>query len=208
MGKTIRRNFKRGGFRVFLIYSEEYRRFRNKKKLLSIIVIMSLAVFCTSCFEDAESLYATAEKYNNNWEYGKAFSYFQKAAEKGHVNSQYMLGRCYDSGKGIRQDDAEAVKWFRKAAEQGQPEAQYQLGCCYALGRGVRQDYIEAVNWFRKATYQEYAEAQHQMGLCYALGRGVRQNDAEAVKWFHKAAEQGDALAKEFAEKLSARLTE
>ena len=52
-------------------------------------------------------------------------------------------------GKGVLQDDAEAVKWYRLSAEQGNAYAQYNLGVMYSNGKGVLQDYAEAVKWYR-----------------------------------------------------------
>ena len=51
----------------------------------------------------------------------------QKAAEKGNIDSQEMLGSMYLLGKGVPQDDKQAVAWSRKAAEQGHVLAQYEL---------------------------------------------------------------------------------
>ena len=41
----------------------------------------------------------------------------------------------YANGRGVEQDDAEAVKWYRLAAEQGGAAAQFNLGWMYANGR-------------------------------------------------------------------------
>ena len=57
----------------------------------------------------------------------------------------------YDNGRGVRQDDAQAVYWYRKAAEQGNVEAQHNLGAMYANGQGVRQDHKIAKEWLGKA---------------------------------------------------------
>ena len=62
-----------------------------------------------------------------------------------------MLGIAYESGRGVRQDDAEAVKWYRRAAEQGYTDAQVLLGIAYESGRGVRQDLALAQEWYGKA---------------------------------------------------------
>ena len=51
----------------------------------------------------------------------------------------------YANGRGVQQDDAEAVTWYRKAIDQGAAEAQLSLGFMYAEGRGVQQDDAEAV---------------------------------------------------------------
>jgi len=83
-----------------------------------------------------------------------------RRAEKGDANAQFVLGLKYDTGKGVRQDYAEAAKWYRKAAEQGYAEAQFNLGTMYDEGRGVQQDYAEAAKWYRKAKDQGVAGAK------------------------------------------------
>jgi hypothetical protein len=93
----------------------------------------------------------------------------------------------YASGKGVKQDYAEAVKWYRKAAEQGDAKAQFNLGAAYKSGEGVQQDYAEAEKWYRKAAEQGYAGAQFNLGCMYANGEGVLQSGAAAVDWFYKA---------------------
>ena len=57
--------------------------------------------------------------------------WYRKAAEQGHADAQNNLGLCYQYGKGVAKDYAEAVKWYRKAAEQGHARAQCNLGYCY-----------------------------------------------------------------------------
>ena len=39
-------------------------------------------------------------------------------AEKGVAGAQFRLGRMYDFGFGVPEDDQEAVKWYRLAAKQ------------------------------------------------------------------------------------------
>lgn len=101
----------------------------------------------------------------------------------------------YSNGKGVPQDDREAVRWYRQAAEQGNADAQYNLGLAYANGEGVPQNDREAVKWYRRAADQGNAYAQSDFGAMYTLGRGVPQDDREAVKWYRRAAEQGNAVA-------------
>ena len=57
----------------------------------------------------------------------------------------------YQSGRGVKQDDFEAMKWFRKAAEQGNANAQALLGLEYLLGKGVQVNKSLAKEWFGKA---------------------------------------------------------
>ena len=75
----------------------------------------------------------------------------RQAAEQGDARAQFNLGFMYHEGKGVPQDDAEAVRWFRMAAGQGHAEAQGALGAMYALGRGVLKDSVLAHMWLNIA---------------------------------------------------------
>ena len=119
----------------------------------------------------------------------------QRRAEQGNASAQINLGVMYATGRGVPQDDAEAVRWFRLAAEQGHDSAQYNLGFRYDAGEGVPQDAAEAARWFRLAAEQGHDSAQSRLGLKYATGEGVPQDYAEAVRWYRLAAEPDNASA-------------
>ena len=54
----------------------------------------------------------------------KAFEWYRKAAEQGHVDAQYNLGVCYGDGLGVAKDGGRVSKWLRKGfAEQGDADA-------------------------------------------------------------------------------------
>ena len=53
-------------------------------------------------------------------------------AVAGDAHAQFVLGGRYAAGRGVPQDDAEAVAWYRLAAEQGHAHAQLSLGFVYA----------------------------------------------------------------------------
>lgn len=42
--------------------------------------------------------------------------WMKRAAEKGHVRAQYMLGRMYELGLGMRADPVQAFKWYSVSA--------------------------------------------------------------------------------------------
>ncbi len=83
--------------------------------------------------------------------YAMALREWRPLAEQGAANAQYNLGLMYRKGRGVRQDDAEAVGWYRKAAEQGYAKAQYNLGVMYDNGEGVPQDDAQAHMWYNLA---------------------------------------------------------
>ncbi|WP_406569303.1 tetratricopeptide repeat protein, partial [Aeromonas veronii] len=66
-------------------------------------------------------------------------AWYRKAAEQGDAMAQFNLGAMYEQGKGVAQDDKQAVAWYRKAAEQGYAMAQSNLGGMYNTGSGVAQ---------------------------------------------------------------------
>ena len=93
-------------------------------------------------------------------------------AEAGDVEAQFVLGSMYEFGRGVPEDDVEAVRWYRLAADQGDADAQYRLGVNYDDGEGVPEDDVEAVRWFRLAAAQGVAAAQTTLGVMYATGEG------------------------------------
>lgn len=55
------------------------------------------------------------------------FYWYKKAADQGHKDAQYEVGRCYVKGIGVDMNLEEGNVWLRKAADQGQIEAQREL---------------------------------------------------------------------------------
>ena len=40
-------------------------------------------------------------------------------ADAGEASAQFELGLMYANGRGVPQDDAEAIAWYRRSTEQG-----------------------------------------------------------------------------------------
>jgi len=91
-------------------------------------------------------------------------------ADKGNARAQYNLGMMYISGRGVTQDDAQAIAWWRKAAERGDADAEYSLGRMYTGGRGIAKDRDQAVAWYRKAADQGHGGAQEMLNEMEATG--------------------------------------
>ena len=127
-------------------------------------------------------------KAHNVGDYGTAWRLLRPLAEQGDAAAQYGLGVMYERGRGVRQNDVEAVKWYRLAAKQGHAKAQSNLGLMYVNGQGVMRDHAEAVKWFRLAAVQGNAEALSNLGYMYGHGRGVQQDYVLAHIWFTLAA--------------------
>ncbi|HSK46232.1 MAG TPA: tetratricopeptide repeat protein [Candidatus Binatia bacterium] len=127
-------------------------------------------------------------------------------AESGDAQAQVELGRAYEDGKGVAQDDERAVQWFRKSADQGNAQAQNALGVMYSLGRGVQRDKEEAVRWYKKAAKQGLAEGIYNVAISYYNGEGVEENIALACTWMMVAQRRGDTQAAEAMKHISEQL--
>ena len=122
----------------------------------------------------------------------RACKLFKKAASRGFAPSQYRLGLCYGTGKGVEEDLAVANQWYLKAAQQGYMDSQYKLAHSYRVGRGVPIDLAAALRWYTSAAENGDAAAQYNLGMMYSLGQGSAVDLATAFGWYLKGAANGD----------------
>ena len=87
-------------------------------------------------------------------DYDTAMKEWRPLAEQGEAEAQWFLGSMYYQGKGVPQDDQEAVRWYWQAADQGDAYAQNTLGYMYEHGRGVPRNYVRAYMWASLAAAQ------------------------------------------------------
>ena len=129
-------------------------------------------------------------------EYDKAFPIFRDAAEEGYAEAQIQIGRCYEYGNGVEQDEAKAVEWYRKAATQDYDEGWCCLACCYDLGIGIKKDYLEGIRLYLVAAERGHPRAQNNLGYCFEHGNGVTKDIDIAVRWYQQAALRSNQCAK------------
>src|SRR5262249_604501 len=60
-------------------------------------------------------------------DYPLAIEWIRKAAEQGLPGAQVNLGYCYEKGRGVEKDLAQAKLWYEKAADQGHKKAKNRL---------------------------------------------------------------------------------
>lgn len=123
------------------------------KRLLwiTLALVMSLCAYG----QTTDKLYKEGKKLYDAEKYTEAFPKLKAAAEKGHKKAQYRVGRCYAKGRGVKEDDRQAVVWYQKSANQGYAKAQYRLGKCYLKGKGVTADKEKAKKLLKKAISDE-----------------------------------------------------
>ena len=119
----------------------------NKLFLFSFLMLFSM----TMSAQSADKLYEEGKKLYDQELYKEAVPKLQAAADKGHRKAQYRLGRCYDKGDGVKEDDKKAFELYQKSAKQDYAKAMYQLGRCYLKGKGVAANQEEAKKWLKRA---------------------------------------------------------
>lgn len=95
--------------------------------------------------------WATLDGYGVNRDQKQAAYWYQMAAEKGHAEAEYNLGRLYATGSGVPHDEEQATHWVRASASQGYAPAQAALGTRYATGNGLAKDDRRAYFWLTLA---------------------------------------------------------
>ena len=116
-----------------------------KPKLTFLLSLTFLFLFSGSVYGD--DLQDGLDAYKRE-DYKTAYKLLLPFAEQGDADAQQKVGYMYAQGKGVPQDDKEAVKWWTLSAEQGNAAAQYSLGVTYEHALGVPQDYALAHMWF------------------------------------------------------------
>lgn len=125
----------------------------------------------------------------------RACELFRQAAATGYGPSQYRLGYCYQTGRGVNQNLSTANEWYERAAKQGHVDAQYKLGYSYQVGRGVPIDLRSALQWYTKAAENGDPEALYNVGMMYGTGQGAKADAGEAFGWLLKSALRGESAA-------------
>ena len=173
-----------------------------------LLMVLLMAVIGTSASaQSADKLYEEGKKLYDAKNYTAAFPKLKAAAEKGHKKAQYRMGRCYDKGHAVEENDKTAFEWYLKSAKQGFAKAQYQVGKSYKNGEGIGKDRKVAVEWFMKAAKQDNADAQLALGKAYLKGKGIAADEAKAKSWLKRAVnheDDGKQILKELREEAAA----
>lgn len=90
---------------------------------------------------------------------GAAQTWFERAAEKGHIDAQATLGLLlFQNG-----NQPEGLKWLKAAAEQGEPRALLVYGTALFNGDSVTQDPILGYAYISRAAAQGLAPAKNTL---------------------------------------------
>ena len=84
--------------------------------------------------------------------YKNALKHLQHVADKGNAKAAYRLGRLYQKGQGVSQNDEQALRYMGLAANSGYARAQYRMGKLAESGFGaLAADTEVARGWYKQA---------------------------------------------------------
>ncbi len=128
------------------------------------------------------------------------------AAAKGHPGALWKLGRMYQTGDLVAEDDSKALQLFSRVADEygdenpDGPDAPFvadafvTLGSYYKSGipGQVEADPNRARRFFSyAASYFGDSDAQYSLATMFLDGQGGDQNVRQAARWFKLAARKG-----------------
>ncbi|MBO7580901.1 MAG: sel1 repeat family protein [Bacteroidaceae bacterium] len=131
----------------------------------TFITTLLLMLCIVARAQSADALYDEGKKLYDAKKYEQAFKKLLPAAQKGHKKAQYRVGRSYDKGHGVTEDNQKAYQWYLKSSQQGYGKAQYQLAKCYMKGKGTAKDTAKAKTWMLKAMQNDKAKEKYKEDL-------------------------------------------
>ena len=127
--------------------------------------------------------------------YGEFIGWYERTANGGSLQTQYLLGYMYKTGKGRTKDLKAAKKWFGKAAKSGHALSQLELAKILLKDCAIEGNIRLALKWFRKASNGDIAEATFHLARFYERGLIVEKNKAKSLALYKIAAISGISVA-------------
>ncbi|KAI9028883.1 hypothetical protein CLU79DRAFT_736556 [Phycomyces nitens] len=161
----------------------------------------------TRCFEEAaamghvESMFLAAESWHIRQQYAAALGFYEKAVQKGHIQSRAMVAHYQLKGLGgMEADPSSAYKDLIYCAEKECLAVVFNLlGQCNEHGLGTPKDSQLALEWYLRSSNElKDSEAMFRVGQLIAQGHAsIKDNspvhpDIQALEWYRLATETSD----------------
>ncbi len=175
-----------------LITGAAWRGNRNARDLISLY---------PGLFGDGRQTYERVVQHEDDYrdyavDYEPPFSGISSGAMDGNPDAQFLMGKKYLEGVGVKKNFPLAIQWFQQAAAQGHGASYFQLGYMYETGLGLPQSYVDAMSWYELAATKKVAVALNNIGSLYYRGKGVSVDKKKAAEYYKQAADLGEPLAK------------
>ncbi len=163
-----------------------------KKFLAATALSLSLtaAVPAYAGIDDAINAYNTGQ-------FDVARQEFESLAADGNGEAAFYLGRMYQFGEGVPENQSQALTWFRKSADLDHADGHFVAGQMYEKGLGTPQDYDRAFASYEAASDMGHLDARKRLAMMHAEGLGTQVDYVLAAQLLNSAAEQGDQEARD-----------
>lgn len=122
--------------------------------------------------------------------------YLSKAAEKGDVNAQLLLGDYF-----YNTDPKQSAEWIKKASDQGNATGQASLGMALIMGRGVPEDKAQGIQLLKESADRSNPAGMYGLGTSLINGNGIEKDLKKGVRLIKSAANAGCPEAVEWIRK-------
>ncbi len=163
-------------------YLQHKHAYLENKKILNPLV----AVWHVFASMDIE-LYRKGRNAFENRDYKTAYDLNLKNAKRLGINadfSMYLLGRMYEGGLYLEQDNEKALAWYKKSAENGGASAYFRLGELYSEGKIVTKDYKKAIILYTKAAEMNHPKAQFKLSRLNEDGKAAAELNIEDFNYY------------------------
>ncbi|WLF84948.1 tetratricopeptide repeat protein [Moraxella sp. ZY210820] len=129
-------------------------------------------------------------------DYQKAFEWYMKAANNGHLEAMNSVAYMYDNGYASNDVDViQAEKWYKKAADKGHASSQFMLAIIYRDDETFQNKKLYR-EYLVKSANNGHDPAQYELALAYEDGLyGFKQDEKQAVKYYQLAVAQKHPIA-------------
>ncbi len=122
-----------------------------------------------------------------------ARTYLQRAADLGEPEAMYELGRLYETGIGVAQDDTKALDYYQSSARQNYGPALSDMGFFQIEGMlGLTPDVDKGIQYFRRGAERRNAPAMFNYASLIDDGFVPGKSQEDAATFFYQALRAGN----------------
>ena len=122
-----------------------------------------------------------------------AVVWYERAADKGHVEAQYWLGTIYFDG--AKPGPSSASQWFESASQRDGEAARRTLKALFPNGIAVEQNLRALCAGCGRQRTPEWLRPRPDWAICIGAEFGLTQDYEFARDWYLLAADRGKASA-------------
>ncbi len=159
----------------------------NIRYLSLVVFLLMIQAMAWAGTSEAEKMLLRGNEAYEHGDYATAVTYYEKAAEDGLAEAQYLLAYSLYMGEGVERNYTLAAQWYKRASRQNHVKAEYNLAYCYMNGRGVPRDYDRALELLTASAEGGNIQAMVTLSECYEKGVLVEEDRAMSEMWQKRA---------------------